>query len=119
MNCRGTYSRYILQLQGISVAHESRSNYDQIHAGAMAYFYGNCNPQEQDNTDNTDRDQHLTSSVGVRGIDHDMEHRIHNSERVTHVNLSVYLDVVQVIRQHHVWLHPLSMVSNIPIDFVK
>ena len=106
-NCREAYSRYVLQLESINVAHQSRSNYDHIHASSIAYSCASCYTEQE----NMERDQH-TNSVGVRGIDHDIEHRIHVSERVTRVKLSVYLDLIQAIRQHHVQLHPLSMVSK-------
>jgi uncharacterized protein (UPF0262 family) len=58
------------------------------------------------------RDQHLPSSTGVGEDNHANKHRIHISERVTRVNISVYLDIVQAIRQHDVQLHPLRTVSK-------
>jgi hypothetical protein len=57
-------------------------------------------------------DRHLQCSTGVRDENYDNKHRIHISERVTRVSISVYLDIVQAIRQHDVQVHPLSTVSK-------
>jgi hypothetical protein len=66
------------------------------------------------------RDRHLKSSTGVRDENYANKHRIHISERVTRVIISVYLDIVQVIRQYDVQVHPLSTVSKTHhIDFVN
>jgi hypothetical protein len=58
------------------------------------------------------RDRHLQSSVGVRDENYTNKHRIHISERVTRVSISVYLDIVEVIRQYDVHLYPLNTVSK-------
>ena len=76
---------------------------------AIAYYYATINPRKQDNMA---RDQHLPSSTGVGEDNHANKHRIHISERVTRVNISVYLDIVQAIRQHDLQLHPLRTVSK-------
>jgi hypothetical protein len=69
------------------------------------YYFATINPRKQDNMA---RDRYLQSSTGVRDENYANKHRIHISERVTHVSISVYLDIVQVIRQHDVQVHPLS-----------
>jgi hypothetical protein len=93
----------------ISVANEVQSNNDRLHVDAIAYYCATINPRKQDNMA---RDRHLQSSTGVRDENYANKHRIHISERVTRVSISVYLDIVQAIRQHDVQVHPLRTVSK-------
>jgi hypothetical protein len=105
------YSRHLLQKEMISVANEVQSNNDRLHVDAIAYYYATINPRKQDNMAG---DRHLQSSTGVRDENYDNTHRIHISERVTRVSISVYLDIVQTIRQHAVQVHPLAFYTGIP-----
>lgn len=120
-NCRAEYARHLLQNENIGVARKVQSNNDRIHVDAITYFYATFNPRNQDtaasfnprNQDTAARDEmHLPSSAGVCDVPYDIKHRVHISARVTRVNISVYLDIVQAIRQHDLQLHPLITVSK-------
>ena len=108
-NCQAMYSRHLLQKETISVSNEVQRNNARIHADAIAYYYANINSQKQDSMAIS---RLLPSSAGACENNYANEHHIHISERATRVSISVYLDIVQAIRQHNVRLHPLSTVSK-------
>jgi hypothetical protein len=108
-NCQAMYSRHLLQKEIISVSNEVQRNNARIHAAATAYYYADINSQKQDSMATS---RLLPSSAGACENNYANEHHIHISERATRVSISVYLDIVQAIRQHNVRLHPLSTVSK-------
>jgi hypothetical protein len=100
------------------VANEVQSNNDHLHVDVIVYYYTTINLRKQNNMA---RDRHLQSSTGVRDENYANKHRIHISERVTHVSISVYLDIVKVIRHHEVlnFIHSYNVRgSGIQEDFI-